>query len=874
MKKDRKGWFTVTVVALGVLCLFVDFGLRFIGSENFSYVTAWWCSLLLIGLAFLPLAMILFSRFHDAGYIFGKTLGIAIAGWIMWVLSSLHWMKFSRTNCILILVICFFANCTAAVLYWKKKPKTKTSPGELLRNKYPAIIVSEVIFFGALVIWCYLKGINPEAYGTERMMDYSYLLSIFKTDYMPPNDVWYAGQPINYYYFGHYLAAFLTKVSDVPVSHAYNIAMMTLAALGFALCYSIGNNLMRLFIANRQESHVEETDGLWENYRGTDSCVPEHSFCWIAVIAGFLSAAAVTIAGNMHYPLYRNILPKLRKMNHIPAVKPYVYSNSTRFIGYMPDVPDKTIHEFPVYSYIVGDLHAHVLNTVLVMTVLGLMLAWLMERKAKMDAVRIYGYPLKDDSVGTRQSRLREIFHPNLVVSAFLVGMFYMVNAWDFPIYIVVCGAMILFSNLVVYRYRKEAWILTAGEAALFGATMLLVTLPFRLKFQSISTEVKLCGDQHTALTQLLVLWGLPVCCVLVFLVICLYEYRQRRKFHPAPSSACDTSLPITKNPVAAFLDGLDISELFVLVIGLCAIGLLILPEIVYVKDIYGEDFKRANTMFKLTYQSFIMFGIAMAYIITRCVTMTRERVVKTFGLVMLILLLSTLPYFNNAVKNGFGSHNYYSGLDGTEFIGQHNKADQEAIAFINENIPDNSVILENYGNAYTFYTRISTFTGHPTVLGWTGHEWLWRCKGDRQCPKDISVRQQDINTIYTSTDIGEVCRLIQKYDIEYIYVGDIERTDVNNQNRSTLRRQTEYDPETYEWYGTDNAFRPVNDTLLQELGEIVFWYDAEQKKQPEETDQTQQKNQAPKDSRMNDILYPTYLIKLDLAKINEYAAK
>ncbi len=865
MKKDRKGWFAVTVIALGVLCLFVDFGLKFIGSENFSYVTTWWCTLLLIGLAFLPLSMILFSGFHDVGYIFGKTLGIAIAGWIMWVLSSLHWMKFSRTNSILILVFCFLVNCTVAVLYWKKKPKTKVSPGELLKNKYPAIVVSEVIFFGALVIWCYLKGMNPEAYGTERMMDYSYVLSILKTDYMPPKDVWCAGQPINYYYFGHYLAAFLTKVSDVPVTHAYNIAMMTLAALGFALCYSLGNNLMRLFLANRQESHVEETDGLWENYRGKDSCVPEHSFCWVAVIAGFLSAAAVTIAGNMHYPLYRNILPKLRKMNHIPAVKTYFYSNSTRYIGYMPEVPDKTIHEFPVYSYIIGDLHAHVLNTVFVLTVLGLMLAWLMDRKAKMDAVRIYGYPLKDDTVGTRQSRLREIFHPNVVFSAFLVGMFYMVNTWDFPIYIVVCGAIILFSNLVVYRYRKEAWILTAGEAALFAVTMLVVTLPFILKFNAISTEVKLCEGQHTALEQLLVLWGLPTFCVVVFLAICLYENSQRRKFHPAPSAACDTSCSTTKNAVAAFLDGLDISELFVLVIGLCAIGLVILPEIVYVKDIYGADFKRANTMFKLTYQSFIMFGLAMAYIITRCVTMTRKRIVKAFGLVSLVLFLSTLPYFNNAVKNGLV--NYYSGLNGTDFLGLHNLADQEAIAFINENIPDDSVILENYGKAYTFFNRISTFTGHPTVLGWATHEWLWRCDNTYQYPEELSVRQKDVNTIYTSADMEEVSKLIEKYNIDYIYVGDCERTDVYNQNRSSLKRKVEYNSDSHAWTGEEFAFRPVNDTLLQELGEVIF------RAGEDEAMLTQTGVELPA-SGLNQIIYPTYLIKVDRTKTAQYAGK
>src|SRR5699024_7776293 len=84
--------------------------------------------------------------------------------------------------------------------------------------------------------------------------------------------------------------------------------------------------------------------------------------------------------------------------------------------------------------------------------------------------------------------------------------------------------------------------------------------------------------------------------------------------------------------PFREFWARAPLSDIFAGVLGVCAIGLFVIPEIVYVRDIYEEYYARSNTMFKLTYQAFILFGIVMGYIITRFLTWKKEHIIKAFG--------------------------------------------------------------------------------------------------------------------------------------------------------------------------------------------------------------------------------------------------
>ncbi len=825
MKQYRNGVRRRTYLAVIALMLTLAFGFLYVGGKDYLEVLKFWLTILLVGLSCAPFTITLFQRFHDVGWIFAKTIALGISGWLMWFLSSLRILKFTRLNSILAVVLCFLLSMVYYTYAVKKKNRGKSFQDVFPVEKHSAALISEVIFLAVLTYWCYLKTMNPAAYGTERVMDYSFMQTIFNTEYMPPNDVWFSGMSINYYYLGQYFMTFLVKLGGIPVKYGYNLSMMFLAAVDFTMCYSIGNNLMRICLKDREEEK-EGSNSFWalpSDYLNKKKKRGQ-VFSYLPMIAGLCSAMAVTLAGNMHYPIYYYFRPQYLKMKNLPEEAAYFFPNATRYIGYVPDVPDKTIHEFPVYSFVLGDLHAHVINTIFVLTVLALLLAWLSDRKEQADAIRKFGYPLTDETP-MRKRIIREIFNPKIVTAAFLVGLFYMTNTWDLAIYIVVAGAVILFSNLVLYRYRVEALLTTAFQGALFAVMVILTSAPFMARFDSIASAIRRCTEgHHTRFYQLMVLWGLPLGCFLTYLGLKIYEYVVRRKEkNEVIPEGCDTEIGKPHNGVPGFLDWLETSDLYVIILGLCAFGLVLLPEIIYVQDIYDGAYQRSNTMFKLSYQAFIMFGLVMAYILIKYLFLTKKSGVRIVGLIAALCFLLTVDYFNNATENWF-THSPKT-LDATRFLSEYNSRDAEAIDYINNNLDKDCIILENNGLSYTFFNRISAFTARPTLMGWQTHEWLWRSSGEaiNGIPDTVRQRMQDVKTIYTSDDVAEVCRLIEQYDIDYIYIGECERVDGERRVDNVSEQADVYYGKCRNVAGEYFICREVNDQLLYSLGTVEF---------------------------------------------------
>jgi YYY domain-containing protein len=803
------------------------FDVKFMGMTDFAMVLVWWLVLLVLGLVFQPLAIILFKNFHDNGWMFSKTIGLSVSAWLVWYLSSMKLLKFKASGCYLVIALCFVINICIFKLY-KKYSKNQIKLSEVYSvNKLTSMFNAEVIFFCFFALWCYLKGYNASAYGTEKFMDYGYLTAILKSEYMPAHDLWYSGGTINYYYLGQYISAYLIRISGVGAGYGYNLMMMTLAAMGFSLPYSIAYNLMkqnRIDLAKKGKQ------------------VSEKSKRTLPAVCGMLAGLSVSIAGNMHYPIYKWIMPKVQRILGKEVDDSYWFADATRYIGYNPDVDDKTIHEFPCYSFVLGDLHAHVINIIFVLTVLAILLAWLINRKGSTKISLEAQKPIDIHMV-------RELFSPWMCMCMFFIGLFHTTNYWDFPIYFVVCGAIILFSNLKTYRYKLRAWILTGLQAVCFVLVGIVVALPFTLSFDSISTSINFC-DKHTAWYQLLVLWGLPTFITIMFLIVKIVECRKaskeknllvkeasnatgkKRSSNKKTLSADKELSEKTKRPncIVRFMDSLSLSDLFVLTIGLCAIGLVILPEIIYVVDIYGGAYERANTMFKLVYQAFIMFAIVMAYVVVKHIKYY-EGMIKKLAVFGLVLLCCTFCYFFEACDAWFSS--YYSTLDASAFLETEDAADLAGINWINENVEDDAVVLEMCGLSYTFFNRISVFTGNSTVLGWQTHEWLWRSSGTKDYPEEMTERHNDIINIYTSSDVALVRSLIEKYGIDYIYVGGAEQVD-GYASSSSEGISTSYHGGTY-------LSINVNDKLLKMLGEVTVISEA---------------------GEIND--YETYIVKID----------
>lgn len=702
----------------------------------------WWLLALFMGMVAMPLTGRLFEGFEDKGWLFSKVLAIAVTGFLTWFLVAVEILPFTSAVCIGVSVVC--AVFCAVIFHIQLKKDIECYP----MGKTKLIIREELLFFGIFLMWTYLAGFRPQAYGTEKFMDYGFMEAMMRSTTLPARDLWYSEGTINYYYGGQYFAVFLTKLTGSRVEVTYNLMRTFVAAFAFVFPFSLVRQMMK--------------DRLYGHMEGRKKYLPS--------VAGVTAGAAVSIAGNVHYIVYRCVIPLIQKLKGAEETESYWFPDATRYIGYNPvNDSDKTIHEFPCYSFVLGDLHAHVVNVMFVTFLVGLLYAW-------MKMIRKRGpEPEKQDP---RDFWLRQLLMPHIILAAVLLGMFQWTNYWDFVIYFVVTGGVLLFVNIIRFEGKTVRILaVTAVQAVEIIAVSYLVILPFTLKFDTMVQGVAL-AQHHSLWYQLVILWGLPVILTVLLIISILMEKLKGMK----------------KKSLYRLMEAVSIPDLFAIIMGLCAIGLIVLPELVYVRDIYENGNARANTMFKLTYQAYILFGMTMGYGIYRLIAVSKQKIFRILSGAGLVVLIWTVGYFGNAVHSWFGevwNPSQYQGLDATTFLESDFPQDAAAIRWLKENIEGAPVVLEANGDSYTGYERVSASTGLPTVLGWYVHEWLWR----NDVP-DLNEKSADIETIYTSADEETVKELIRRYDISYIFVGGQEQ----------------------EKYGT-----ALNDSLLQSLGSIVY---------------------------------------------------
>ncbi|MCR5829606.1 MAG: hypothetical protein K6F93_04550 [Lachnospiraceae bacterium] len=715
---------------------------------DFWQFFGWWWTLIAAGVIFMPVGILLFGKFNDCGILFCSTLGVAVMSWLSWLFASIGFIPFTTWGCVIILILCTMINI--AVIISVKKIRGSFLPERFdLKSKIIPMLISGFIFLVVFLIWTYIRGFKPEALGdTESIMDYAFMKSMDRANYMPAEDMWMAGKSFNYYYLGQYIATFLSKLSGVGVGYGYNLMLMTEAGLAFALPYSL---VMNVF-----------SD--WCESKGVIRKSASHA-------AGLISGIAVSLCGNFHYIIFNYLVPPLRDMLGVTdmaantgyTLPTYFFPNSTRYIGYVPNTSDKTIHEFPSYSFILGDLHAHVINIMFVLCVMGILYAYIQKNKNRIMLTAVRNSPAADKNSRHTlfgiEHFFKKVFDPCVVFTAFFIGMFHMTNYWDYPIYFVVAGAVILYVNFSSEGARSTGLLLTLFHAAIVVIISKLVCLPFTLSFDQISSEI-LAVTSRTPLYQFLILWGFPFLVGIVYVVSVLRRSLARKE---------------EKNVFFRCLLKTDMRDVFIVIVVLCAMGLCLIPEFIYVKDIYSGDYKRANTMFKITYQAFILFGISFGYIIAKMLIFGKKSI-RVFGVVCLCLVFVCAGYTKVGTQMWyFVGDREYTGICSTDFLEEEN-AEYEAIRFLDENVKGRPVIIEANGDSYSRECRFSAWTGLPTLLGWKTHEWLWRSSGDTGYPVVLSERENDIRTLYTSEELSEKRKVIDKYDISYIIIGNVER--------------------------------------------------------------------------------------------------
>lgn len=713
--------------------------LAIFSSADIIFVFYWWLTLFIIGVSFLPLTFNIFKEFSDKGYIFSKILGISILTYAVFLLGTFHILPFSKETGFLLITSFFLLNY---FLFLKrkineKKPfSIKNIFSFLFLKKWKLFLFEEILFIIALIFWVNIKSYQPDIHGLEKYMDFGFVNSILRSQYFPAKDFWLTPFSINYYYFGHLVTAFLTKASSVPSQISFNLMLATLFSLTFVSSFSLGKNLIKSLF--------------------TKSVISER----FILFAGFLTAFLVTFGGNLHtiFAFFKpysveNPVP-FWKLDFLFGSFPnsYWYPNATRFIY-------NTIHEFPIYSWVVSDLHGHVLDIPFVLLTAALLFSMFLN--------------LTQDETTSKKKGLL-----SLIFLGFMLSIMYMTNAWDGAIYFLLTLLILFFISLRIENKINLLLNFFLKTTVVF-LSFIIFSLPFNFFFKPFVSGIGLlCAPdflvnikkfgpflfeanhcQTSPIWQLLILYGF-----FYFLITSFFALVLKTKSY--------------KN------------DFFITILIMFSTILIFMPEIIYVKDIYPAHF-RANTMFKLSYQAFILLSISSAYIVARLLLFFRQqkkssaRFIQILWLIVFAFLFSLImsyPFF--AVKSYFNDLKNYQGLDGTKYLKTLYPYDYKAILWINKNIKDQPVILEAQGDSYTDFGRVSANTGLPTVLGWTVHEWLWRGTYDIPAP-----RIEQVKTLYETKDTKKTINLLRRYNIKLVFVGKLEKQKYQNLSEEKFKK-------------------------------------------------------------------------------------
>lgn len=682
-------------------------------------VFQFWFFIFIIGLLFFPLSKFFFSSFFDRGYLLSKPLGILILSYSTFLLGTLHILPFERVSTVGLLLT--IPTTLSFIVFRKNFKKYFLSD---LRNKLKLIIFEELFFFLCLILWTTVRTFQPDIHGIEKFMDFAYINSILRTTFFPAKDPWFAPLPINYYYFGHVYSSVLIKLSGIASNISFNLILGTIFALIASVAFSICTTILNLF-------HSEETKNGGRSH--------------IRIIGfGILSAGFITLAGNIQviYAFFRsigdNIIPPWQAIfSPLTFPNSYWYPSATRFIYH-------SIHEFPAYALVLSDLHAHLLDTPFSLLALAFLLSFFIK------------------NITVKPKTLEK---SNVILFSLILSVLYMTNAWDSAIYF---GFFILTLGFIGYKTLDKKRLLYVLENTLITFVLAIsFSLPFSLFFKPFVTGIGInCAPdflisignigpflfekgycQTTPLWQLLILYGFFATFALLFIVVIL---RVKKIFY---------------------------SDMFALIIIIYAAILIITPELIYLKDIYPSYF-RANTMFKLAYQAFILLSFMSIYSIFRISNNLKNNLISFKNILVLItfilftgfMLSIVFIYPVLAVNSYYNNLTSSHGLDGTKYLKNSLPSDYEAIDFLNKTIKKQEVIAEAPGDSYSDFGRISVNTGLPTIINWTAHEWLWRGTYEITLP-----RLNDVKTLYETHDEKIAKTIINKYNVSLIYIGGME---------------------------------------------------------------------------------------------------
>jgi YYY domain-containing protein len=784
----------------------------------------WYLVISMLGWLTFPLVYRLFPALSDRGYSLTRALGLLIWGYTFWLMVSLGIAQNNLGGLLLAFVI------LVGVGGWAIQRKTNdgTTQGfrplfNWLKNNLRLIFTIEGLFILAFAFLAVIRAASPDITGTEKPMELAFINAILRSPTFPPRDPWLSGYAISYYYFGYVMTAMLAKITSVPGSVAFNLMGSLVFALSAVGAYGVVHNLLAAFRQNMGARHIPPLLGplfllIVSNIEGFLEILHRLGLFW-----------RFSPDGSAASPFWNWL--DIKELSQ-PPVQPFGWIPNRYWWWWRASrvVQDYTlsgqwseiIDEFPFFSYLLADLHPHVLampfGLLAVASALNLFLGgWRGE-------MNIFGLRLGINRSG-------------FLLMAILLGGLAFLNTWD-----ILIAAALIAGAYVLARTHEDGWRWECVEdffllGLSLGITAFLLYLPFYFGFSSQASGIapNLVNPTRGAhlwvmfaplllpiMAYLVYLWlgekipsyltsgiGLTFCIILLLwgfswlmgwtglfirpedamqflqsqgipdVHTLLVSATQRRCIYIGGLMTLGTLLAtalaflarmgnkrntINKKPSSI------INRPFSFVVLLILLGslLVLVPDFIYLRDQFGT---RMNTIFKFYYQAWLLWSLAAAF--GAAVMLQSLRGVwewlYSLGLWFLLIVALTYPAFGMWNKTSGFDPTFGWTLDGAAYITRDTPDEAAAIRWLQQ-APD-GIVAEAVGGSYTGYARIATHTGLPTVLGWPGHESQWRGGG-----AEMGSRMQDIETLYATPKWETAETILKQYNIRYVYIGALER--------------------------------------------------------------------------------------------------
>ena len=467
----------------------------------------WYLTISIVGLFALPITFKLFRHLPDRGYSFSKPLGFLISGYLFWFFGSLRFFNNDNSG----LLAAFLVVAILGSLSLKRAGFTEL--WHWLQEQRATILLVESLFLVAFAGWTLVHAYNPDILGTEKPMEFMFINSILRSPTFPPQDAWLSNHAISYYYFGYILIASLARITATSSAVAFNLGL----ALLFSLTATVTHGLLMNLIALVNKEHPV----------GNSSKLSLQPSFWPAL----LGPVMVLLVGNLYGPLELLHDNGLLANAKVPAIwydfgsardlsavrslddfeqkpgiragwvdlwewldlkqlapQPALHSGSFQWT--LPNwffasrvvhdrnlvgVETEAIDEFPAFSFLLGDMHPHVLALPFVVLVMALAFEWLLAGRALTS----------DELLHSGQTLKR--FFVYFLLSSLLLGSLFFLNTWDFPIYwflTTLCFSIGVGLTHGLQAFRRYWRVFVTLPTALLIASLILYW-PFLVTFQS-----------------------------------------------------------------------------------------------------------------------------------------------------------------------------------------------------------------------------------------------------------------------------------------------------------------------------------------------------------------------------------------------------